>query len=262
MRQMIDAHEATARQSGARILFSCGFDSIPSELGVFFLQKLAQQRFGKPLPRVRGRVVTFIGGPGGGSVATGMAMAKAANEDPAFAKLMQDPFALTPGFRGPDQPTGQDSGVEEDVGPVRPFKLGPVDAKNVRRSNYLMDHAYGADFVYDEMLVGEPPQGEPAALATLPKPGEGPGAEVIANGRFEILFIGSDASDRKVRAHVKGSRDPGFFTTSRMIAETALCLAVDRDLAPGFWTPGAAFKDKLIEKLTEHAYMTFEAVDD
>ena len=200
MRAMIDAHEDTARKNGARILFSCGFDSIPSELGVYFLQKLAKERFGAPLPRVRGRLTSFIGGPGGGSVFTGMTMMKAAQESEEFAKLMQDPFALTPGFRGPEQPTGQEIAVEEDVGPVYPFKLGPTDAKNVHRSNLLMGHPYGKDFVYDEMMVGEPPAGGPPPFASMPKPGEGPGADVLANGKFEILFIGSDDSGRKLKA--------------------------------------------------------------
>jgi short subunit dehydrogenase-like uncharacterized protein len=260
MREMIDAYESVARKNGARILFSCGFDSIPSELGVYFLQKLAKERFGAPLPRVRGRIVTFIGGPGGGSVATGMAMMKAAQENADFAKLMQDPFALTPSFRGPAQPTGQEISVEPDVGPVYPFKLGPTDAKNVHRSNFLMNHPYGKDFVYDEMLVGEPPAGTPPSLADMPKPGEGPGAGVLADGKFEMLFIGSDEDGRQLRAKVAGARDPGFVATSRMMIETALLLLEDPTLAPGIWTPGAAFTDRLIAKLGEHGEMTFEAV--
>jgi len=262
MREMIDAYEDLARQNGARILFSCGFDSIPSELGVYFLQTLAKARFGAPLPRVRGRIVTFVGGPGGGSVATGMATMKAAQDNADHARLLADPFALTPGFRGPEQPTGMEIAVEHDVGPVQPFKLGPTDAKNVHRSNLLMNHLYGTDFVYDEMLVGEPPAGGPPALADLPKPGEGPGAEILANGRFEILFIGSDEDGRKLKASVSCPRDPGFVATARMMIETALLLAEAEALAPGIWVPGAAFKDRLIARLTEHAEMTFRAVDD
>jgi short subunit dehydrogenase-like uncharacterized protein len=262
MREMIDAYEGVARNSGARILFSCGFDSIPSELGVYFLQKLAKERFGAPLPRVRGRITSFIGGPGGGSVLTGMTMMEAAQKDAKFANLMQDIFALTPGFRGPEQPTGQVIAVEADVGPVYPFKLGPTDAKNVHRSNLLMGHPYGKDFVYDEMMVGEPPAGGPPPFAQMPKPGEGPGAEVIANGKFEILFIGSDECGHKLKATVACSRDPGFVATSRMMVETALLLREDSALAPGIWTPGAAFNDRLIDRLAEHGEMRFEAVSD
>ena len=261
MREMIDAYEGIARKNGARILFSCGFDSIPSELGVYFLQQLAKERFDKPLPRVRGRLTTFIGGPGGGSVATGMMMLKAAQEDTDIAKLMADPFALTPGFRGPEQPTGLDIAVEEDVGPVYPFKLGPTDAKNVHRSNLLMGHPYGTDFVYDEMMVGEPPAGGPPPFANMPKPGEGPGAEVLANGQFEILFIGSDDSGNKLKATIACQRDPGFVATSRMMIETALLLNEDATLAPGIWTPGAAFNTRLIERLSEYGEMRFAATD-
>ena len=262
MRHMIDTYENTAKATGARIVFSCGFDSIPSELGVWFLQRLAQEKFGKPLSRVRGRVVSFVGGPSGGSVATGMATMKAAEADPISAALLQDAFALTPGFRGPQQPTGLDSGVEADVGPVRPFSLGPTVAKNVHRSNFLMQHLYGTDFVYDEMMLGEMPAAPPIAPGSLPKPGEGPTPELLANGRFELLFIGSDAEGHSLRACVKGSHDPGYFTTSRMISETALCLLDDPELAPGFWTPGAAFRENLINRLTAHADMTFLAVTD
>jgi short subunit dehydrogenase-like uncharacterized protein len=262
MRAMIDAYERVARDNGARIIFSCGFDSIPSELGVYFLQKLAKERFRAPMPRVRGRVVTFIGGPGGGSVATGVAMMKAAQEDADFAKLMQDPFALTPGFRGPDQPTGLEAAVEEDLGPIYPFKLGPTDAKNVHRSNLLMNHPYGKDFIYDEMMVGEQPAGAPPSFVNVPKPGEGPGANVIANGKFEMLFIGSDESGHTVKATVVCPLDPGFVATSRMMVETALLLLEDTDLAPGIWVPGAAFNDRLITKLAEHGEMTFKAITD
>jgi short subunit dehydrogenase-like uncharacterized protein len=261
MRAMIDAYEGVARDNGARILFSCGFDSIPSELGVYFLQKLAKARFGAPMPRVRGRVLTFVGGPGGGSVATGMAMMKAAQEDAGFASLMQDPFALTPGFRGPDQPSGLEVGVEADVGPVFPFKLGPTDAKNVHRSNLLMNHPYGQDFVYDEMMVGEQPAGAPPSFANMPKPGEGPGADILANGKFEMLFIGSDEEGRTLKASVSCPLDPGFVATARMMIETALLLREDNALPAGIWVPGAAFNDRLIARLSEHGAMTFKEVD-
>jgi short subunit dehydrogenase-like uncharacterized protein len=261
MRAMIDAYEDVARANGARILFSCGFDSIPSELGVYLLQKMAKQRLGAPLQRVRGRVTTFIGGPGGGSVATGMVMMKAAQDNADYAKLMQDSFALTPGFRGPHQPTGQDIAVEPDVGPVYPFKLGPTDAKNVHRSNLLMGHPYGTDFIYDEMMVGEPPAGGPPSFADMPKPGEGPGADILANGKFEMVFIGLDEGGRQLKATVIGSSDPGFVATSRMMVETALLLLEDTALAPGIWTPGAAFNDRLIERLAQHGDMTFTALE-
>jgi short subunit dehydrogenase-like uncharacterized protein len=260
MRKMIDEYEGAARASGARILFACGFDSIPSELGVWLLQRSAVETLGKPMPRVRARVVTFIGGPGGGSLASGVATMKAAESDPEAARLLEDPFGLTPDFRGPDQPTGQDAGMEPDVGPVVPFMLGPTNAKNVHRGNFLMQHPYGTDFVYDEMLVGDSTFSAPAG--PLPKPGEGPGPDVIANGRFEMLFIGSDPDGREIRTVVAGSRDPGFGATSGMVSETALCLLEDRSLAPGILTPGSSFPEKLVERLAAYADMTFGVVGD
>ena len=254
MREMIDRHSDAAQRSGARILFACGFDSIPSELGVWVLQKVAIERYGKPMPRVRGRIISFVGGPGGGSMATCRAVARAAESDPAVAQLLADPFALTPGFTGPPQPPGLEGGMEADVGAVQPFLLGPTDVKNVHRSNLLLQHRYGTDFVYDEMLVGEstfkPPLGVPL------HPGEGPTREAMNKGHFETLFIGSDVAGSEIRASVSSSKDPGFLTTSRMVSETALCL-LDSDVAPGIWTPGAALQEELVARLSEHAYMTF-----
>ena len=254
MREMIDDYSTAAEESGARILFACGFDSIPSELGVWLLQEAAIEWYGHPMPRIRGRLVSFVGGPGGGSMATGKAMARAAHADPEVARLLADPFALTPGFRGPEQPTGLEPGVEPDLGPVRPFFLGPTNVKNVHRSNQLLQHRYGTDFVYDEMLVGEdtftPPRGAPL------EPGEGPSLEAMMKGRFETLFIGTDLEGHEIRATVSSSRDPGFMTTSRMIAETALCLLEQPDVAAGVWTPVAALEGKLLDRLTEHAFIT------
>jgi short subunit dehydrogenase-like uncharacterized protein len=259
MRQMIDAYEAAARASGARILFSGGFDSVPSELGVWHCQQIATNRYGKPMPRVRGRVKTFVGGPSGGSVASGMAMMKAAQESADVAALLGNPFALTPGFRGPEHPSDQTFETEPDVGPVGPFTLGPTDAKNVHRSNFLMGHPYGKDFIYDEKMIGAtPPAGPPPSLDKLPKPGEGPGAEIMEKGKFEILFIGSDGQGREVRTSVSGSRDPGYATTSRIVSEVAIGILASDSVPGGIWTPGAVLKAGLIKRLEAHADMRFE----
>ena len=258
MRRMIDEFEAAAVRSGARIIFSCGFDSIPSELGVWLCQREAIARFGKPMPLVRGRVRTFKAGPSGGSVASGMATMQQAAADPALAALLDDPFALTPGFRGPAHPSASQIVVEPDVGPVGPFTLGPTDMKNVHRSNLLMDHLYGTDFVYDERLV-DPPAAPPAP-GRLPLPGEGPSAEQRAAGCFDILFIGSDPAGNEVRAVVSGNDDPGYETTSRMVVETALCLLDRPDLGAGILTPGAAFRQALVDRLAARAGVDFTII--
>jgi short subunit dehydrogenase-like uncharacterized protein len=260
MRRMIDAYATTAEASGARILFACGFDSIPSEFGVWILQEAAIARFGKPLTHVRGRYVDFVGGPGGGSMATGMAMSQAAAADAEVAALLADPFALTPGFTGPAQPTGLEPGVDPDLGPVQPFFLGPTNVKNVHRSNMLLKHRFGTDLVYDEMLVGEPnTQAMPPAML---KPGEGPTREAMNNGHFEIRFIGTDNEGHRLTSSVSSTKDPGFMTTSRMIAETALCLLDSPEVTPGIWTPVAALHDKLLDRLQERAFMTIRVLPD
>jgi short subunit dehydrogenase-like uncharacterized protein len=258
MHDMINEHDEQAKASGARILFSCGFDSLPSELGVWFCEEVAKNRLGSAVPRVKGRVRAFVGGVSGGSVTTMRASVAAAKGDPAVARLVQDPFCLTPGFSGPPQPDAMTAADDPDVGPVVPFMLGATDSMNVHRSNYLMGQPYGADFVYDEMLVGSPdqiPTGPPPS--ELPKPGEGPTRETRESGSFDLLFIGIALEGQQVRVSVKGDRDPGYGSTSKMISETALCLLDAADVAGGIWTPAAALQQRLIQRLQAKAGLTF-----
>lgn len=250
MRDMIDRYEAAAKASGARILFSSGFDSIPAEMGVWLCQKEAMRAFGRPVPRIRGRMRTFVGGPSGGSMASGMAMMKIAGENPEKAALLANPFALTPGFEGPAHPDYNLVEVEADVGKVGPFTLGPTDMKNVHRSNFLQGHAYGTDFVYDEKLVNPPPPpSAPPSFDKMPKPGEGPSAEIMTNGRFDLLLIGEGPNDKKIHVALTGDEEPGYRTTSKLIAETAFCLIEAHGLAGGIWTPVAALADALCDRI-------------
>jgi len=257
MAEMIERHDDAAKSSGARILFSCGFDSIPAELGVWLCQQEAMRMLGKPVPRIRGRVRTFVGGPSGGSVASGMTMMKLAQSDPAKAALLADPFALTPDFTGPAHP---EYAIEEDepgVGKVGPFMLGPTDMKNVHRSNMLQGHPYGEDFVYDEKMIDPPPAMKaPPSPDSLPRPGEGPGEEIMRNGRFEIWMIGEDEGGERLRLVMKGSEEPGYRTTSKLIAETALALISDRSVPGGIWTPVAALGDALAQRVLECTAIT------
>lgn len=263
MRAMIDAHEQTARQTGARIIHSCGFDSIPFELGVYFTQALARKRFGHPVSRVKGRVRTVRGGLSGGTAASGRATREAAQKDPAIIKLLLDPFALTPGFKGPDQPRGDKPEQDSDSGAqVAPFMMAIINTKNVHRSNLLQGHAYGADFVYDEMAIVAP--GGSAAdfdlpdAARGPKPGEGPSKEERENGFYDLVFIGIDRRGAQVRAVVHGRKDPGYGSTSMILAETAICLLQDGDGVPGgVWLPGAALGQALIDRLQANAGLSF-----
>ena len=275
MRHMIDAHHATAQKSGARIMLSCGFDSIPFEMGVWFLQQEAVKRFGAPCPRVKGRVRAMQGGFSGGTAYSLKATMAAAAKDPSILELLRSPFALTPGFEGAAQPHGMKPMLDTDLDSwVAPFVMAPINTKNVHRSNFLRGNAYGTNFVYDEMMIAGPGEGGEkmaqamaAAGASMggeggPKPGEGPSQHERETGMYNVLFVGIAADGRQIRVTVTGDRDPGYGSTSKMIAATAVCLARDvPDVAGGVWTPGAALGQKLIDRLVGQAGLTF-SVDD
>ncbi|VXC41699.1 saccharopine dehydrogenase family protein [Sphingomonas sp. AX6] len=274
MRAMIDAHEATAKSSGARIVFSCGFDSIPFDLGVWTLQQTAVAKHGKPAPRVKGRVRKMQGGFSGGTAASLKATLAAAARDPGLIKLLTNPFALAPGFAGPHQPTGMIPEYDAAVGAwVAPFIMAPINTKNVHRTNFLTDHSFGTDFVYDEMMIapgiGEMGKAAAEAIAKInplagdkgPKPGEGPSKAEREAGFYDLIFIGDMANGDRVECVVTGDRDPGYGSTSKMIAEAAICLV--RDVASedkgGIWTAGALMAEPLKKRLEEHAGLTFVA---
>lgn len=269
MRHMIDAHEGEATRTGARIVFSCGFDSIPFDLGVLTLQEAAKARYGSPAPRVKGRVRTMKGTFSGGTAASLKATLAAAARDPGLVKLLTSPFALTPGFTGPHQPTGllpeYDSTLQTWVAP---FVMAPINTKNVHRTNFLLGEAYGADFVYDEMMVaGLGDMGKAAAEAIAkfnpfagdkgPKPGEGPSKAERDEGHYDLLFAGIMPDGSRIDTVVTGDRDPGYGSTSKMIAESAICLVRDVAGDGGIWTPGALMGAKLRDRLIAHAGLTF-----
>jgi short subunit dehydrogenase-like uncharacterized protein len=285
MARMIAECEAAARASGARIVFSCGFDSIPFDLGVVYLQQEAMRRFGAPLGRVRGRVRVLKGTFSGGTMASALATIELAGRDPQLARAMKDPFALTPGFRGPPQPESESATYDEAAKAwTVPFVMAAINTKNVHRTNALLGHPWGRDFVYDErFLTGDGPRGELRAKGlarnmrmqnmllgfgptrellrrfALPKPGQGPSREQRERGRYEVLFIGENADGASLRATVTGDRDPGYGSTCKLIAESALTLAeIDRcSTSGGVWTPGAAMGLTLVQRLQERAGLTF-----
>ena len=269
MRHMIDAHEATAKRTGARIVFSCGFDSIPFDLGVLTLQEAARARFGQPAPRVKGRVRKMQGGFSGGTAASLKATLAAAAREPSLLKLLASPFALTPGFTGPHQPTGLIPEYDSTLGAwVAPFIMAPINTKNVHRTNFLLGHRYGEDFRYDEMMVaglGDMGKAAAEAIAKLnplasdkgPKPGEGPSKAERDAGHYDLLFAGLMPDDTRLDATVTGDRDPGYGSTSKMIAETALCLVDDVQGGGGIWTPGALMGATLRDRLQAKAGLTF-----
>ena len=268
MREMIDEHEAAAKASGARITFSCGFDSIPFDLGGHVLHAEAVKRHGKPAPRVKGRVRKMAGGASGGTIASLTETLKAVAKKPSLALLLKSSFALTPGFEGPSQPTGLFPEYDSATGTwTAPFVMAPINTKNVHRTNFLLSHAWGADLVYDEMVmttIGDAGKAMAEAMAKANpfgesklKPGEGPSKEERENGFYDILFIGEYPDGTTVRASVQGDRDPGYGSTSKMLAETGIALLANNGDG-GVWTPGALLGDALISRLTEHAGLTFQ----
>lgn len=270
MRKMIDAHEDAAKASGARIVFSCGFDSIPFDLGVFFLQEKAKEKLGGTVPRVRGRVRAMNGGFSGGTAASFGATMAAAAQEPQILDWLRDPFSLAPGFAGPEQPHGMAPMEDEAIGMwVAPFIMASINTKNVHRSNYLLGHAYGKDFVYDEMMITGPgDEGKKMAEFVAganpladnpPQPGEGPTKEERDAGSYDILFIGQAADGKSIQVGVKGFEDPGYGSTSKMIAESAICLTDEASgTSGGIYTTAPAMGTPLIERLRKNAGLTFE----
>ncbi len=270
MRKMIDAHEDAAKESGARIVFSCGFDSIPFDLGVYFLQDKAIEKLGGAVPRVKGRVRKMQGTFSGGTAAS-MRATMAAASDPEVLQILINPFALTPGFQGPEQPAGDKPEYDEGLGSwAAPFVMAAINTRNIHRSNFLLGHPYGEDFKYDEMmLTGPGDDGEAAAKFVAenpglggdndPQPGEGPSKEEREAGFYDILFVGEAADGRVIKVGVTGDKDPGYGSTSKMIAESAICLVKDAaDTPGGIYSPAPAMGGALIKRLVANAGLTFE----
>lgn len=270
MSEMIPAYEKAAQESGARIVFSCGFDSIPSDLGVYHLQNLAKQKFGHAMPRVRCRVRKMKGTFSGGTSASFKATLVAAKQDPAKMQALMNPFSLTPGYKGADQPFGNKPYFEDDLNTwVTPFVMAVINTRNVQRSNFLLNSQYGDDFVYDEMfMTGPGEKGEAIANAMAsdksmggdggPKPGEGPSKEEREAGFYDLLYIGSDTQGNQITVSVKGDRDPGYGSTSKIIAESAICLVSEaKETKGGIWTSAPAMGDKLIKRLEANAGLSF-----
>ena len=270
MHETIAQHSVAAKASGARIVHSCGFDSIPFDLGVYCLQQHAISQTGKPIATVKGRVRAMNGTFSGGTIASLRATMASAKANPAIIKVLTNPFALTEGFSGPEQPTGAAPQYDEELNSwSAPFVMAAINTKNIHRSNFLLGHQYGEDFRYDEMLLtGDGEQGKAAAEYVAKddsigksdlQPGEGPTQEERENGNYDAIFAGQNCEGELMIASVQGDRDPGYGSTSKMLAEAAICLLENPTLASGgLWTPAAALGQALIDRLHKHAGLTFQ----
>jgi len=288
--RMIAEHEATAKKSGARIVHCCGFDSIPSDIGVHFLQQQARQHHGQPCTRVNLRIKYVHGNLSGGTIASLIHAVKEAVHDPAVRKLMSNPYAICPGqgTGGAKRPIITMPDFDPDARSwLAPFIMAATNVHVVHRTNALSGFAYGREFVYDEALMaGSGLKGRARALAisgglgglifavafpptrvllekfVLPKPGQGPSPQQQEKGSYDFRFFGHTANGKIVRTKVTGDRDPGYGSTAKMLGEAAACLALDVPKAEkpgGFWTPATMFGDRLVSRLIAHAGLKFEA---
>lgn len=287
IRKMQLRHEADAIKSGARIVHCCGFDSIPSDLGVHFLQRNALKQFGHTCAQINMRVLSMKGGASGGTIASIVNMVKEAVSDADLRRELKDPYSLCPqnhvfSIAQPDVEVAYDAAAG---GWIAPFIMAGINARVVHRSNALSNNSYGVEFKYEEAVVtGQGGSGKWKAQAAhwgvnalmiglavpptrwllenvvLPKPGEGPSEKAQREGRFEIVFLGSTAKGETIRCRVTGDRDPGYGSTAKMLSQAAACLAKDvpDDVPGGFWTPATILGDKLIARLEAHAGLTFE----
>jgi short subunit dehydrogenase-like uncharacterized protein len=271
MHEMIAKYEDKAKETGARIVFSCGFDSVPFDLGVQFLQEKAVERYGAPCPRVRGRMRAMQGTFSGGTAASGAATMAAVQKDPSCLPVLLDPFSLAGGFSGPEQPAGNTVQEDNALGAwVAPFVMAVINTKTIHRSNALMGHPWGENLVYDEMFLAGPGDEGKAMAESIaantqiggenaPKPGEGPSREEREAGHYDLLVHGTTADGETISVGVTGDKDPGYGSTSKIIAEAALCLIEDcPELAGGIYTPAAAMGARLRSRLVANAGLTFE----
>jgi short subunit dehydrogenase-like uncharacterized protein len=291
-KRMVDKYETTAKQTGARIVHCSGFDSIPSDLGVYFLQQSAQEKFGKMCNKVTMRVAKLKGGASGGTVASMTNIAKEAAKDPALRKELQNPYSICPEGHGFSVRQNNVAGAQFDNDHemwIGPFVMAAVNTRVVHRSNALLGNAYGTDFSYDEaMMMGKGAKGKGrarnmswglnifmvlAALGpsrwllekfVLPKPGEGPSPEEQESGKYDMRFVGKTSEGKSIQVKVTGNKDPGYGSTAKMLGQAGVCLAniAKEDKAGGFWTPASIYGLDLIERLKANSGLTFDVLND
>ena len=293
IKDMMDKYQDTASQSGARIVNSCGFDSIPSDLGVYFTQQQAEKQFDEVCEKIHMRVKAAKGGLSGGTVASMATIFEEVGKDKSRRKQVANPYLLNDDADVPNVRQKNISKPEYDSEHSRwlaPFVMASINTRIVHRTNQLTDYEYGREFKYDEaMWMKDGVKGQLTSYAlsaglfgfattmmfkpsrellskhVLPKSGSGPSKSEQENGYFDIRFFGYTTSNDSISTKVTGDRDPGYGSTSRMLAQSALCLAQDisrKDVKGGFWTPASAMGDKLIARLEEHSGLSFEVVED
>jgi short subunit dehydrogenase-like uncharacterized protein len=284
VREVIDRFDATARHSGARIVVSCGFDSIPSDLGVLSLHDEVRRADAGELEDTTLVVTDLRGGVSGGTVDSMRVQLDAMKRDPSLRRLVADPYALSPDRdREPRLGDERDARAitrDRDLGRWRsPFAMAPYNTRIVRRSNALQDWAYGRRFRYREVMgFPDGPLGLAAAGAMtlglaavaggltigptravldriLPSPGDGPSEKTRRNGRFRLEIHARTSTGARYRGMVSGNGDPGYAATAVMLGESALALSSDSAALPpaaGVLTPATGIGLQLVERLRRH----------
>ena len=280
---MIDKYHSKAKENKIKIINSCGFDSVPSDMGVFYSQKKLFEKTGKYANSINMRVAGAKGGISGGTYNSLSNVLEEARVDKEVRKTLTNPYGLNPTGRqnGPDK-TDLQSVIFDKVSNswIAPFVMAGINTKIVRRSHALIDFKYGSDFSYDEAtLSGKGVLGQvkgylsliPIFLATrkkgsfiknivdyvLPKSGEGPSEKIRISGYYNLRFYLTQ-QDKIYLSKVIGDMDPGYGSTSKMLAESAVCLALDKTPETyGILTPSVALGDPLLKRLQENAGLTF-----
>jgi len=288
IRESIDLHHKQAIDTGARIVHSCGFDSIPSDLTVYALHRLAEQEQTGQLGDTNLVVRSFAGGVPGGTVASMIELFRTASTDPEARRLMNDPYTLTP-----NRAAEPELGAQPDIrwrrgGEIAPelkgywvgaFVMAVANTRIVRRSNALLDYAYGRRFEYAEQMSMGRSFAAPvaAAMATggnaatmalgsryfnrlpsrlveriAPKPGTGPSEQAREQGHYTVETYTTTTTGARFKATMSQKGDPGYKATSVLLGESGLALALDRDRLSdlrGVLTPAAAMGDALLARL-------------
>ena len=283
IRKMIDKYHTRAKENKIKIINSCGFDSIPSDMGVFYSQKKLFEKTGKYASKINMRVAGAKGGISGGTYNSLSNVLEEARVDKEVRKTLTNPYGLNPidKQKGPDKADLQ-SVIFDKVSNswIAPFVMAGINTKIVRRSHALIDFKYGSDFSYDEAtLSGKGVLGQikgylsliPIFLATrkkgsfiknivdyvLPKSGEGPSEKTRISGYYNLRFYLTQ-QNKIYLSKVIGDMDPGYGSTSKMLAESAVCLALDKTPETyGILTPSVALGDSLLKRLQENAGLTF-----
>ena len=285
IRTIIDSFHEKAKSKKIKIVNSCGFDSIPSDMGVYFIQNEIKKVYKNYARSIKMRVAGIRGGISGGTYGSINNLLKEAYADKSVFKVLNNPYGLNP----KDKMVGSDKKDlrkiifdKESNSWIYPFIMAGINTKIVRRSNALSNFQYGKDFRYEEaMMSGRGISGFwkailaifPLAMVSLnpnsflkkivnsymPKPGEGPGIDKRKNGFYNLRFYITIDEKRKAFAKVIGDSDPGYGSTSKMLAESALCLAFDKlPEKYGVLTPSVAMGDSLLKRLQNNAGIDFK----